>query len=313
MMEQALLHVERGLAHLQELCEAGIFTEERLRSIIRDRQKYEARLKRRPALLEDFCAYIDREKALEMERRDRLVALNLRNNQRSGQHLLVSHILSLYQRALVKFPGETSLWMELLEYCQMEGRQSAFAKNMARALQLHPRNPSLWIVAATHEWQSNGNMTAARAYFQRGLRLNSDSSELWVAFFGVEVAFVEKLRERREALGLVTGEGEDKDRDEDEDEGNAFTGAIAMVVLEHALESEARFTPDQLTTLYRTSLGLHPFLPRIAERTFTCLMEKYANSAPHIAALSKAQAEHERKSQREQTHEHHLSSEPPQA
>lgn len=301
-MEQALLHLERGLPSLQELCDAGIFDETRIRQIIKDRHKYEARLKRRPALLEDFRAYIEHEKTLEMERRDRLVPLNLRNNQRSGQHLIVTHILAVYQRALAKFPGDTSLWMELLEYCQLEDRKAIFAKTMAKALQLHPRHVPFWIKAATHEWQYNGNMTAARTYFQKGLRLNADASELWVAFFTLECDFVTKLRERREALGLGDKAEEDleaaKEGEEEKvivpledtipEKGNddaesmtILSGAIALVVLEHALESKVRFTPEQACRICKASR----MIPSMAEKTASCLRERYAKSPQHVAAL----------------------------
>lgn len=85
--------------------------------------------------------------------------------------------------------------------------------------QLHPRNVGLWIRAATHEvrltpsvpfcaferhpltpvaqFGAGGSTHVARTMFQRGLRVNARSRELWLAYFGMELQFLDKARAKR--------------------------------------------------------------------------------------------------------------------
>lgn len=67
------------------------------------------------------------------------------------------------------------------------------------------------MLAASHELE-HLSPTAARALLQRGLRLNSDSVEMWREYVRMEMGFVESLRRRWSILGIdVKGKGKDMD------------------------------------------------------------------------------------------------------
>ena len=85
----------------------------------------------------------------------------------------------------------------------------------ARALQLHPRNPGLWIKAASWEFFDGGNASSARSLMQRALRINPTAQNLWLQYFRLEFSYVEKLTGRREILGL---------KEEEEGAGKAVGG-----------------------------------------------------------------------------------------
>jgi hypothetical protein len=96
------------------------------------------------------------------------------------------------------------------------------SKIFARALQIHPRDASLWIHAAAWEFEENRNVTAARSLLQRGLRLNGKSRDMWREYFKMEVLFVTRLIERRRVLGL---DGEDGGKEEDDAEERGSKGS----------------------------------------------------------------------------------------
>lgn len=78
---------------------------------------------------------------------------------------------------------------------------------MLSALQLHPHVPSFYIMAASHEL-SHMSPSAARSLLQRGLRLNSDSVDMWREYIRMELGFVEGMRRRWNVLGINTKEDE---------------------------------------------------------------------------------------------------------
>lgn len=84
----------------------------------------------------------------------------------------------------------------------------------ARALQLHPRNAGLWVKAASWEFFEASSASSARALMQRALRINPTAENLWLQYFRLEFFYVEKLKGRREVLGL----------DEDRDKGGGGDG-----------------------------------------------------------------------------------------
>lgn len=70
-----------------------------------------------------------------------------------------------------------------------------------RALQLHPKTPALYIIAASHEL-NHMSPSAARALLQRGLRLNADSVDMWREYVRMEMNFVEVMKRRWTVLGI---------------------------------------------------------------------------------------------------------------
>jgi len=75
---------------------------------------------------------------------------------------------------------------------------------VTKALQLHPREPSLWVYAAAWEFEHNRNAAASRTLMQRGLRMCPGSAELWAEYFRMELLYAHTLCKRREILGIAT-------------------------------------------------------------------------------------------------------------
>ena len=92
--------------------------------------------------------------------------------------------------------GSSDFWSENLTHL----------KN-GSALQLHPHVPSFYILAASHEL-SHMSPSAARSLLQRGLRLNSDSVDMWREYIRMELGFIEGMRRRWNVLGISTKEDE---------------------------------------------------------------------------------------------------------
>jgi U3 small nucleolar RNA-associated protein 6 len=104
---------------------------------------------------------------------------------------------------------------------------------VGRALQRHPGEPALYVLAAAHELGAGaGGVEAARTLLQRGVRMNGERAELWAELVRVELSFVEGLRRRWHVLGVKVG-GEAMDVD-DEAREEVMQGAIVRSVMESA-------------------------------------------------------------------------------
>jgi U3 small nucleolar RNA-associated protein 6 len=136
---------------------------------------------------------------------------------------------------------------------QRAGSRALAGRIAARAVQLHPRTPSLYVLAASHEL-AHGGMGAARVLLQRGLRLNADCVDMWREYVRLELGFVESLRRRWDVLGISLEDvdnstpdretqGERIDRAEEEGMGDAarraiMDGAIVRQAIDGAAKGE---------------------------------------------------------------------------
>jgi U3 small nucleolar RNA-associated protein 6 len=266
MAEQVQLHLESRLLELQDLVEKGIFTEERIRDVVTQRTKYEYRLKRRGAILEDFLAYIEYEKHLEVERRDKVTELSIKGHYSLSDYSIVEHVYALYQRALVKFKGDVNLWTQFLEYALVQGGRQVFSKGIFKAIQVHPRHAPFWIMSAHFEWNTNGNMTAARTLLQQAIRMDAEKVDIWLAFFEIELGFALKVTERRTLLGLEASE---------ESCHQILNGAIAIAVFDCALESLPKMPPNALLRFMKLASTVPESLASVREHVLGILHERY--------------------------------------
>jgi U3 small nucleolar RNA-associated protein 6 len=112
-----------------------------------------------------------------------------------------------------------------------------------RALQLHPTVPALYILSATHELD-HLSPGGARTLLQRGLRLNSDSTELWTEYVKMELTFVESLRRRWEILGISVDKG--KGKADDITEGEEASGNQENVDRDLEAQASADAARDEI-------------------------------------------------------------------
>jgi len=202
-MADFVRHVlEDMVPELEDLENRGYFSRPEIKQIVQKRQDFEYNLRRRAALKADFLRCIDYEMALERLRQLRRKERAIGGPSTLADHCIVRRIHFIYERMLRKFRGDLALWSHWLAFCQRSKSSRQTSKVLTRALKLHPVCPALWTYAASWEFESNGNATAARALMQRGLRMCKEEPELWHEYFRMELLYAARLVARRNVLGL---------------------------------------------------------------------------------------------------------------
>ncbi|ETW05730.1 hypothetical protein H310_03430 [Aphanomyces invadans] len=201
-MADAVQYVmEKMIPELEDLQQLQIFTKEEVRQIVQKRRDFEYTMKRTPLRKVDCLRYIEYELNLDALRRQRKKRLGLQK-QSSSDHTGMQRVHNIFDRALMKHRGDVDLWLQHIAFCKNTGSSKLLSKLFTNALQLHPRNETLWIEAASWEFSTNLNVDSARVLMQRSIRMNPHSKKLWLEYFRLEFLYVQKLRTRREVLGL---------------------------------------------------------------------------------------------------------------
>ncbi|KAI0675026.1 U3 small nucleolar RNA-associated protein 6-domain-containing protein [Trametes maxima] len=212
-MERVQFQQEQMLAELKDLVQKGLFTQKEIKQIMQKRTAFETALVRRIPKKSDFLRYATYEMSLEALRKKRVERLKLPKGPPSvSDYALVKRQFQIFERALKKFKGDVGLWIQYIQIAKKEGARALVGRITARALQLHPNVPALYVLAASHELE-HLSPSAARALLQRGLRLNSGSVEMWREYVRMELNFVESLRRRWSVLGIdVKGKGKESSK-----------------------------------------------------------------------------------------------------
>ncbi|VDC03631.1 unnamed protein product [Peniophora sp. CBMAI 1063] len=242
-MERVQFQQEQMLPELKDLVRKGLFTKEETKQILRQRTTYEIALVRRIPNKNDFLRYASYEMSLETLRRKRAARLNVRGAPSISDYALQRRQLHIFERAVSKFKSDLGLWLDYLRTAQRLGARALFGRIVARATQLYPRAPALYVLAAQHELRHLAP-GAARALLQRGIRMCGDRVEMWREYVRMEIGFVEAMRRRWGVLGIAPGEGEKMDVDEEEQPNEAAQRAIlAGAIVEEVIASAAKALP----------------------------------------------------------------------
>ena len=240
--DKARFYLEQYVPELQEYERKEIFTRDEIISITSKRSDFEHTLNARGSKPSDYARYATYEMNLDSLRKKRCKRLGVKGTSFSGQRT----IFFLLDRATKKFPGDMGLWMQYINFCQSEKANKKIAKVFTSVLRLKPREWGLWVLAAKHYAESQGDMNTARSYMQRGLRFCKDERKLWLEYLRLEMVYLAKLAARRKILGLdqpretpnVNEDEEDQDllmlpsvtaEDIDPDAGKAAEGVDADV------------------------------------------------------------------------------------
>lgn len=211
--------LERMVNELDDLERRGVFSRREIAEIVKQRRKFEYRLKRPSPLKQDYLAYIEYEKQLDSLRRLRKKSVAREAKKKTMKSVSdfagVSRILEIYQLAVMRYKGDIDLWFRYLEFCR-ERRNGRMKKVLAQVIRFHPKVPGVWIYAAAWEFDHNLNATAARALMQSGLRVCPTSEDLWVEYLRMELTYLNKLKARKVALGEDEGTLINDHRDADE-------------------------------------------------------------------------------------------------
>ncbi|KAF9237504.1 U3 small nucleolar RNA-associated protein 6-domain-containing protein [Melanogaster broomeanus] len=201
-MERVQFQQEQMLAELKDLVQRSLFTQAEVKQIMKKRTQFETALVRRVAKKSDFLRYAAYEMSLEQLRRKRLQRMKLPKTKATiSDYALVRRQFQIFERALKRFKSDVGLWIQYVQVANRENARALVGRITARALQLHPHVPSLYILAASHEL-SHMSPSAARSLLQRGLRLNSDSIDMWREYIRMELNFIEGMRRRWNVLGI---------------------------------------------------------------------------------------------------------------
>ncbi|EFJ19658.1 hypothetical protein SELMODRAFT_419083 [Selaginella moellendorffii] len=259
MADTVNAYLERMLPELEDLEKWGLFTRSEIKEVVRRRREFEYHLKRPSRIRDDFLRYVDYETKLESLRRLRKKVvvrdLNAAGKRWSG-HMSdgasAIRIISIYKRAVARFGSDMSLWLKFLEYCRKHSPKQ-MRRVLARALQLHPNIPGLWMYAASWDFEHNLDVSAARALMQRGLRMCPHSEDLWLEYFRMELSYAQKLKSRMLVLGI---ESEEIDAGKEQRESD-LSVKLAWVIFKNAIvavPSSARFRQRFVEVLDRFAL-----------------------------------------------------------
>ncbi|XP_008227017.1 PREDICTED: U3 small nucleolar RNA-associated protein 6 homolog [Prunus mume] len=215
MADVVQYRLERMINELDDLEQRMIFTRREIAEIVKQRRKFEYRLKRPSPLKEDYLAYIEYETQLDSLRGLRkksvmreLQKQGLKTNKKMKKSVSdfagVRRIVDIYRLAVMRFKGDIELWFRYLEFCR-ERRHGRMKKVLAQVIRFHPKVPGVWIYAAAWEFDHNLNVEAARAIMQSGLRVCPTSEDLWIEYLRMELTFLNKLKARKVALGENVG------------------------------------------------------------------------------------------------------------
>jgi U3 small nucleolar RNA-associated protein 6 len=156
--------------------------------------------------------YVEFEKNIDALRRKRIKRMGVRYKG-SGQR----SIYAIYNRGTKKFSGDLALWMQYIEFARKDKAYKRLNEILTTVVRLHPTKPELWIYAANYFMESQGDITDARSYMQRGLRFCKNSEVLWLEYAKLETVYVGKIAGRRRILGLDVDRTRMPDVDADDD------------------------------------------------------------------------------------------------
>ena len=193
--DKARFFQEQSIPELQEFLRKNIFSREEIASISRKRSDFEHILNAQGSKPQDYARYIEYEMNLESLRRKRVGRLGVKTSNHTGQRR-ISFVLD---RATKKFPGDLGFWIQYLTFAQKQRSNNQVSRLLTRILRLHPTKPEVWIFAATME---GADITQARSYMQRALRLCGSSETLWIEYARLEMTHTSKIARRRRILGL---------------------------------------------------------------------------------------------------------------
>ena len=260
---------ERSVPELQEFARKRIFTKDEIASIAKKRSDFEHILNARGSKPQDYIRYTEYEMNLESLRRKRVKRLGVRISNHTGQR----RIFFVLDRATKKFPGDVGLWMQYITFAQKQGSNKKVSQLLTSVLRLHPTKPELWIYAAT---MGRTNMTEARSYMQRGLRLCGSSEELWVEYAKLEMRYISTIAGRKRILGLDVAEIEEEST---QNTGNDDDGMINLPAITPEDFMPAQRLSDDTKLEVLEKLGTGPvLLGAIPMAIFDAAMKQFKSS-----------------------------------
>ncbi|KAI5306215.1 U3 snoRNP protein [Ascosphaera pollenicola] len=196
--DKARFYLEQQVPELKEFERKKIFTKDEIHSITTKRSSFEHKINAAGPTPADFARYAEYEMNLDTLRLKRVKRLGIKAPTYTGQR----RVMFILDRAVRKLPGDLALWMQYIEYARRCKAYKKLESLFLKALRLHPMKAELWMYAARYTLEEHADMTAARAYMQRGLRFCKSRREMWVGYGKLEMIYVSKIWARQRILGL---------------------------------------------------------------------------------------------------------------
>jgi U3 small nucleolar RNA-associated protein 6 len=212
--EKARFYLERSVSQLREWEEKDIFSKEEIRTIVKKRNEFEHRVLSPGNTTNDWTSYAQWEVSLDTLRSKRCQRLNIRHM--TSAHASQNRVITIYDRAVGRHPGQIELWREYLGYLAKVKAAKRWRKAMTNALRMMPTDPGLWVMAGRRSART-GDMAGARGFFMRGCRFCTKDSKLWIEYARCEMDWLYKLEKKKKAAkpGVDVLQAE-KPRDDDE-------------------------------------------------------------------------------------------------
>lgn len=217
--------LEQMVPELDELARLQLLSSKEVQALVRRRRSFEYAMNRRMPIRDDFLRAISFELNAETLVKGRKQRLGL-DVQLIADYAFKRRVFFIYDRALRKFSADLELWQQYLDYAMRSGSQRVLGKAFARALQLHPTVPALWIKAMAWEFDNNNNIVDARLLMQRAIRMNkSRPHQLYLTFYKLELQYIRRLRRRRQLLCID---------DAQDDMAEFLSGVVPKLVFDRA-------------------------------------------------------------------------------
>lgn len=269
--DKARFYLEHTVPDLQDLARKEIFSPAEITAITAKRSDFEHTLNARGSKPSDYARYATYEQNLDNLRKKRCRRLGVKGTNYTGQRA----VFFILERGTKKFPGDLGLWMQYIDFCKSQKAAKKLAQVFTSVLRLKPRVWGLWVVAAKHYAEGNGDMATARSYLQRGLRFCRDETKLYLEYARLEMVYLAKLAARRKILGL------DEAREEKGAEDNEGDDMIALPsVTAEDIDPEAGKGVEEVNAAALKRLESAPaFTGAIPMAIFDAAMKQFNGSA----------------------------------
>ncbi|KAK2704984.1 U3 small nucleolar RNA-associated protein 6 homolog [Artemia franciscana] len=237
MAEFVELRLEEMLGELEQTERVGLFSTEEVRSIIKRRRDFEYKIQRFKKRKEDYLKYIQYEISIYKLLKLRRKKTGYSFKKEEIDHAISNRIGTLFRFCVFRFQDDIKLWLSYVDFCKQVNWTNRISKIFVKMLAVHNDKPYLWLMAAKWEFEENVSAENARAILLRGLQFLPQSKELYLESFRLELLFVDRLKKRKQVLGV-----ESKELNE-ETEDDVLKGKLAQFIYSAAIEKipESRF------------------------------------------------------------------------
>lgn len=235
MAEIVYKNLESMLPEVEELERQEIFTAEELKVAIKRRTEYEYKLQKRTTCKQDILNYIEYESKFAKLLRKRLKSMKHKELSKATLSLN-ARIHSLFDKALLKFSNDLSIWLQYIEFCKKTNAKRSLSKAFGKLIQKHAHNEEVWLLAAKHQVEYEQNMDAARSLLQKALRQHKESQNLWIEYFKLELLHVRKIKKRRDLLGVGAIDLKEADGEQPKQIDSFMHNKTAEIVYKNSLK-----------------------------------------------------------------------------